>query len=198
MGTRRVVATACAAAATLLLAFAAAAGVARAEPRMNACDVQDLWGGFFAGDQSGAAFVTFEIFNQAPPAPEDDDGSADFTLAAEQAAGLGNAGEGDKYHWQFETVLLEIGATAKGHGFLFVPSSTGTAEFVVAGHGEHMAFGHFTLTGGGTVDCLGGEGRFAHNVMVHVQYQDGTEEDGTVPFMGRCDEIEGGCEGNPD
>jgi hypothetical protein len=197
MGTRRAVATACAAAAVLLLAFAAAAGVARAEPRMNACDVQDLWGGFFTGDQSGGALVTFEIFNQAPPAPEDDDGSGDFALAAQLASGLGNAGEGDKYHWLFETVLLEIGATAKGHGFLFVPSSTGEATFVVAGHGEHMAFGNFTLTGGGTVDCLAGEGRMAHSMMVHVQYQNGTEEDGTVPFMARCEEFEG-CEGSPD
>lgn len=185
---RRVIATTFVAAVTILLAYAAAgAGVAQADPRANTCDVEGLWGGFYAGTGGTAGPVTFEIFNQAPPAPEDDDGSESFALASAMASGLGNAGEGDKYHWRFETVLA-TGATAKGHGFLFVEASTGLATFVVAGQGEHVLRGNFTLTGRGTVDCADGRATSANVTMIHVSYQDGTEEDGSVPAMARCDE----------
>jgi hypothetical protein len=185
----RAVALVCAAAATLLLAFAAA-GVARAEPRMAACDVEGLWTGQFVGTMSGTAPVAFRISNQAPPAPEDDDGSEDFARAAELATGLGNAGEGDKYHFRWTTVISL--AEAQGHGFLFIMPDGLSATFVVAGHGFHPAFGTFTLTGGGDVVCFAGEGIAADAMMVHVRYSNDMTEEGAVPAMPRC--LEDICE----
>jgi hypothetical protein len=190
MRKRRVVGSVCAAAATLLLAFAAA-GVARADPRTDACDVQGLWAGLFFGT-SGTAPVIFDIFNQAPPAPEDDDGSPDFALADELATGLGNAFEGDKYHFRWSTFFSL--AEAQGHGFLFVAPGGTSAMFVVAGHGDHPnpALGSFTLTGEGDVLCGAGQGMTA-TAMVHVRYSNDTSEDGEAALekcLEECEEPE--------
>ena len=179
-------------AAALLLALGA--GVASADPvgpRENVCDVTDLWGGFFAGTLPGnQGFVAFDIFNQAPPAKEDDDGSGDFGLATELAAGLGNAGEGDKYHFQWETVFVSNMATAQGHGFLFVlPSS---ATFVIAGHGDHPLGGSFKLIGEGDVVCVNEEGTAAP-AMFHLRFANGMTDDGGVG-LARCEDVET-CEG---
>jgi hypothetical protein len=107
---------------------------------VNTCNVEDLWGGFFAGSTL-AGFVAFDIFNQAPPSPSDDDGSTDFALASAMANGLGNAGVGEKFHFLFDTVFVNTLATAQGHGFLFV--SGDTATFLIAGHGDQPGFGMF-------------------------------------------------------
>jgi hypothetical protein len=167
----------CAATATVLLALVAA-GVAGADPRANFCDVEDLWAAsvFSAGLSNGAAF--FDIFDQAPPAKEDNDGSETFQIAL----GLGNAGEGDKYHFRFETVLVSSGATARGHGFLFVTDS-GLATFVIAGRGTHplggpgLTPGSFTVTGGGEVVCVADEGTTATADNVRVEYENGMTDD---------------------
>ena len=179
----KAVALAGAAAAMLLLALVAA-GVARADgggQHQNACDVENLWAASFfsAGLSNGAAF--FDIFNQAPPTMEDEETEA-FSLVTQ--LGLGNAGMGDKYHFQFETVLVTSGAMARGHGFLFVPADTGVATFVIAGRGTHPLGGDFRLMGGGDVDCVAGEGMDAQ-ANVHVDYQNAPDDD---PFvnMARC------------
>jgi hypothetical protein len=177
--------------AAVLLTALAAAGVAGADsPRANFCDVEDLWaaaaGGSVPGNQ-GAVF--FNIFNQAPPEKEDDDGSESFDLATQMALGLGNAGEGDKYHWQVETVLVTNGATLRGHGFLFVPDS-GLATFVVAGKGTHPLAdggtpGSITVSGGGTVACVAEEGTLA-DADVEVVWEDGTTDENVSVEMAHC------------
>jgi hypothetical protein len=185
----------CATAATLLLALGAA-GTAGADPRANYCDGQGLWAASFfsAGISNGAVF--FDIFNQAPPAPSDDDGSEEFALASQLAAqvalGLGNAGEGDKYHFRFETVLVAGGATARGHGFLFVrePTALPTATFVVAGKGDgHPVGGSFKLSGGGDVTCVAEEATVADAQDVVVEYENGMTDDVFVN-MARCPDPE--------
>jgi uncharacterized membrane protein len=183
-----------AAVATVLLALAAA-GVARADgggQHQNACDVENLWAASFfsAGISNGAVF--FDIFNQAPPTKEDEETEA-FTLAIQ--LGLGNAGMGDKYHFQFETAFVSGGAMARGHGFLFVPADTGVATFVIAGRGTHPLGGDFRLMGGGDVDCVAGEGTAAQ-ANVHVDYQNAPDDD---PFvnMARCASETEGCEPPP-
>jgi hypothetical protein len=178
-------------AATLALALVAA-GVAGADsPRANFCDVEDVWaaaaGGTVPGNQ-GAVF--FNIFNQAPPEMEDDDESETFELATQLALGLGNAGEGDKYHWQVETVLVTNGATLRGHGFLFVPDS-GMATFVVAGKGTHPLAdegspGSITVSGGGTVACVAEEGMLA-DADVAVVWEDGTTDENVSVEMAHCE-----------
>src|SRR5687768_12348615 len=75
------------AAATFILAIAA--GVARAEPRMNFCDVENLWAASTFGGALSNGAVVFSIFNQAPSAPENDDGSESFALVTQIALGLG-------------------------------------------------------------------------------------------------------------
>jgi hypothetical protein len=189
--------------AMLLLAVVAAGavgtGTAVAEPRQNFCDVENVWAAhaFSVGLSNGVVF--FEIFNQAPPAPEDDDGSEAFALASQLGLGLGNAGEGDKYHFSYETVdpLVSTGVTSRGHGFLFVPADTGIATFVVAGHGQHPVGGNFTLTGGGDVECASGEALSAQ-ANVHVDYQNAEDDDPSVN-MARCPEdAEPGEEGCTD
>jgi hypothetical protein len=193
----RLVVLTCATAATLLLALGAA-GTAGADPRANYCDVEALWGGFFGGTLPGnQGFVAFRIFNQAPPAPSDDDGSEAFALASQLATqialGLGNAGEGDKYHFRFETVLVTNGATAQGHGFLFVPADTGMATFVIAGKGTHPmgggivppTEGSFKLSGGGDVDCVAAEAVGAQ-ANVDVAYEDGMTDEDVFVNMARC------------
>jgi hypothetical protein len=188
---RRTVLT-CATAATLLLALAA--GTAGADPRANVCDVEALWGGFFAGSLPGnQGFVAFRIFDQAPPAPSDNDGSEAFALASQLATevglGLGNAFEGDKYHFRVETELTTNLATAQGHGFLFV-SDMGMATFVVAGKGTHplagpeATSGWFKLSGEGNVTCVAEEGTAA-DADVHLEFQNGMTDDSTVG-MARC------------
>jgi hypothetical protein len=187
----------CATAATLLLALGAA-GTAGADPRASYCDGQGLWAAsVFGGARSNGA-VFFDIFNQAPPAPSDDDGSEEFALASELATqvalGLGNAGEGDKYHFRFETVLVTNGATAQGHGFLFVPADTGMATFVIAGKGTHPmgggivppTEGSFKLSGGGDVDCVAAEAVGAQ-ANVDVAYEDGMTDEDVFVNMARCE-----------
>src|SRR5207247_9798672 len=111
--------------------------------------------GTMPGNQ-GEAF--FNIFNEAPPMTADNDGSDSFALATQLALGLGNAGQGDKYHFRFETTLVSNGATASGHGFLCVGPTS--ASFVVAGKGTHplagpgLTPGWFTLAGGGDIQCV--------------------------------------------
>jgi hypothetical protein len=193
----RAVALAAVAAATLLFALVAA-GAARADgegPRANVCDVEKIWGGPFAGTLPGnQGAVLFEIFNQAPPVPEDDDGSGDFTLVSQTASGLGNAGEGDKYHFLWTTEFVSNGATAQGHGFLFVlPSS---ATFVIAGHGSHPLGGSFNLSGEGDVACFAGEG-MAADAMFHLRFASGMEDDGGV-VLARCDVPNELCPGEGD
>lgn len=194
----KVVVLAGAAVATLLFALVAA-GVARADsPPANVCDVENLWAAsvFSAGLSNGEAF--FDIFNQAPPTKEDDDGSEAFGLATQIALGLGNAGEGDKYHFRFETVLVTpSGATARGHGFLFVPDS-GMATFVIAGKGTHplggpgATPGTFTLMGGGDVVCVAEEGTVA-DAMVDVAYENGMTDDAFVNMV-HCVDPEEACD----
>jgi hypothetical protein len=187
----KAVALAGVAAVTLVFALATV-GVASADPRSDYCDVEDLWGGFFVGTLPGnQGFVTFDIFNQQPPDPAHDDGSEDFALASQLALGLGNAGEGDKYHFQWTTVLVSNGATARGHGFLFVMGSTAT--FVIAGRGEHPLVGRFNLTGEGELACFAEEGT-AGMAMFHLRFANGMMDDGTVPTMARCENVET-CEG---
>jgi hypothetical protein len=189
----------CATAATLLLALGAA-GTAGADPRASYCDGQGLWAASVLGGTSGRSEGTafFDIFNQTPPAPSDDDGSEEFALASQLATqvalGLGNAGAGDKYHFRFETVLVEpSGATARGHGFLFVPADTGIATFVIAGKGTHPmgggnvppTEGSFKLSGGGDVDCFLAEATGAQ-ANVDVAYEDGMTDEGVFVNMARC------------
>jgi hypothetical protein len=173
------------AAVAMLMLSLAAAGVANADRRANFCDVTDSWGGPFAGGFPGdQGVVVFDIFNQVPPAPSNDDGSEDFALVTQLANGLGNAGEGDKYHFRFETVLVSSGANARGHGFLFVPADTGVATFVVAGTGMHPIGGSFKFSGGGDVECAAEEA-VAAQANAHVDYQNAPDDD---PFvnMARC------------
>jgi hypothetical protein len=167
---------------------------------MNVCDVEGLWAALaFGGGTRSNGEVNFDIFNQVPPAPEDDDGSESFALATQLALGLGNAGEGDKYHFRFQTVLVTNGATARGHGFLFVPSS-GMAAFVIAGKGTHPMGGgdvpptpgSFKVSGSGNVQCVNGEGTSAFANNVHVEYEDGTTEEPSVT-MAHCPP-DGPCE----
>jgi hypothetical protein len=199
----RLVVLTCATAATLLLALGAA-GTAGADPRANYCDGQGLWAAAVGGGESGRSngTVFFDIFNQTPPAPSNDDGSEEFTLASQLATqvalGLGNAGEGDKYHFRFETVIVSSGATARGHGFLFVPADTGVATFVIAGKGTHPmgggsvppTEGSFKLSGGGDVDCVLAEATGAQ-ANVDVAYEDGMTDEGVFVNMVRCSESEG-------
>ena len=195
----------CATAATLLLALMAA-GTAGADPRAKYCDGQGLWAAAFASLGISNGTVSFDIFNQEPPAPSDDDGSESFALASQLATqvalGLGNAGEGDKYHFRFETRAVSSGASAQGHGFLFVMAETGldAATFVIAGKGTHplggpgLTPGSFKLSGGGTVDCVGSEATSA-DANVDVAYENGMTDDTNVA-MARCTEPEG-CEPPP-
>jgi hypothetical protein len=189
MSRHRLIALTGTTAATLLLALFAGP-VAGVSPRANFCDVEDVWaaaaGGSVPGNQ-GAVF--FNIFNQAPPAEEDDDGSETFALATQLALGLGNAGEGDKYHWQVETVFVTNTATLRGHGFLFVPDS-GLATFVIAGKGTHPLAdegspGSYTVSGGGTVACAAEEGTLAH-ADVEVVWEDGTTDEDVSVEMAHC------------
>src|SRR5438552_111846 len=187
MGKLRLAVLTAAAAGTLLLALVAA-GVAGADgPRTNVCDVQDLWAasafGTVPGNQ-GAVF--FNIFNQEPAAMASNDGSETFALADQLALGLGNAGEGDKYHYQVETVLVSNGATLKGHGFLFVPDS-GMATFVIAGKGTHPLANHgtpgsITVSGSGNITCVDGKATVA-NAHIKVVWQDGTTDDNVFVNM---------------
>jgi hypothetical protein len=162
---------------------------------MNVCDVEGLWAAVAGSPSEGSGrsngTVFFDIFNQVPPAPEDNDASETYALATQLALGLGNAGEGDKYHFRFQTVLVASGAMAQGHGFLFVPSSTGLATFVVAGKGTHPfgrglteGEGWFKLSGGGNVTCALGEGTDSR-ADVNVEYEDGETEKANV-FMVHC------------
>ena len=193
MRKRRLAALAGAAVAALLFAFVAT-GVARADgvgPRMNVCNVENLWGGFFAGAlPTDQGFVVFDIYNERPPAMTDDDGSADFALASLMATGLGNAGEGDKYHFLWTTLFVSNGATAQGHGFLFVMPSSAT--FVIAGHGSHPLAGQFKLTGEGDVVCTNEQGT-AGDAMFHIRFANGLMDDGGV-VLARCEAVET-CEG---
>lgn len=190
MNRLRLVALTCTIAAMLLLALVAAR-VASADPRMNVCDVEDLWAASAFGSVPGnQGAVFFNIYNQAPPTQEDDDGDETFDLAAELALGLGNAGEGDKYHWQVETVLVTNGATLKGHGFLFVPDS-GMATFVVAGKGTHPLAdegmpGSITVAGGGDIACVAGEGTLA-DANIEVVWEDGTTDENVFVNMAHCE-----------
>lgn len=180
-------------AATLLVALVAPATVST-QPRANFCDVENLWAATVSSlDVRSNGAVVFSIFNQAPLAPEDNDGSESFALASKIALGLGNAGEGDKYHFRFQTLTVSSGATARGHGFLFVPAETGMATFVVAGKGTHPLGGgmvpptpgSFKLSGSGSVACAMGQGTGA-TAFVDVQYQDGTPPDNSAVTMVRC------------
>jgi hypothetical protein len=192
----RLVVLTCATAATLLLALGAA-GTAGADPRANYCDGQGLWAAAVGGGARSNGAVFFDIFNQTPPAPTDDDGSEEFALASQLATqvalGLGNAGEGDKYHFRFETVLVASGATARGHGFLFVPADSGIATFVIAGKGTHPmgggvvppTEGSFKLSGGGDVFCAAKEATGA-SANVDVAYEDGMTDNDVNVEMARC------------
>ena len=179
------------AAATFILATAAA-GVARAEPPKNVCNVEDLWAASVFGGVLSNGAVVFGIFNQAPPAPEDNDGSESFALATQLTLGLGNAAEGDKYHFRFQTVAVSSGATARGHGFLFVPASA-PAAFVIAGKGTHPLGGSgvpptpgsFKLSGNGMVECAAGEGTTAQ-AMVVVEYENGITDNNVFVNMVHC------------
>jgi hypothetical protein len=186
----------CATAATLLLALVAA-GTTGAVPRTNYCDVENLWAAIASGGTSGLSngAVTFNIFNQTPPAPSNDDGSEAFALASQLATqvalGLGNAGAGDKYHFRFETVADVPGATARGHGFLFVPDPPSVATFVIAGKGTHPMGGpggtpgSFKLSGGGDVFCNAFEEAFAADAEVVVEYENGMTDNGVNVVMFR-------------
>src|SRR5436309_1102221 len=86
---------------------------AYAAPRANFCNVENLWAASAFGSMPGnQGAVFFNIFNEAPPATADNDGSESYALATQLALGLGNAGQGDKYHFRFETTLVSNGATA--------------------------------------------------------------------------------------
>ena len=135
--------------------------------------------------------MVFDIYNQAPPVSGDNDGTEDFALATQLAAGLGNAGEGDKYHFRWKTVLVSNGATAQGHGFLFV--LPGSSTFVIAGHGDHPLVGSFKLSGEGDVVCVGGQGTAAP-AMFHLSFANGLSDNGGVE-LARCQEVDT-CEGD--
>jgi hypothetical protein len=188
------------AAVAMLALSLAVAGVANADRRTNYCDVTDSWGGPFEGGFPGdQGVVVFDIFNQVPPAPSNNDGSEDFALLTQLASGLGNAGEGDKYHFRWVTTAVTNGATASGHGFVFVlPDS---ATFVIAGHGEHPLGGTFKLDAQGDVFCGGppsDQEGYAANAMFHVEFNNQmiSEDDGMVT-LARCEDVES-CEGGGD
>jgi hypothetical protein len=188
------------AAVAMLVLSLAAASVASADQRANYCDVTDSWGGPFAGGFPGdQGVVVFDIFNQVPPAPSNNDGSEDFALLTQVASGLGNAGEGDKYHFRWVTTAVTNGATASGHGFIFVMPSSAT--FVIAGHGSHPLGGMFKLTAEGDVFCGGSPSHqegYAADAMFHVEFNNQMiqEDDGAV-FLTRCEDVES-CEGESD
>ena len=196
---RRLGARAATTALFVLLALAAAT-TATADPRQNYCDVTDSWSGPFAGGFPGdQGVVVFDIFNQVPPAPSNDDGSEDFALLTQLASGLGNAGEGDKYHFRWVTTAVTNGAMASGHGFVFVlPNS---ATFVIAGHGEHPLGGTFKLEAQGDVFCGGSPSHqegYAAQGMFHVEFNNQMiQEDDGVVSLTRCEDVES-CEGESD
>jgi hypothetical protein len=172
-----------------LLAVLFGGGLARADgdSGANVCDVQGLWGGSFTGTLLGdQGVVVFNIYNQRPPAASDDDGSADYALASQLANGLGNAGEGEKYHFLFTTTLVTNQAVAQGHGFLFVMGSE--AMFVIAGHGDHPLYGPFKLTAEGSISCVNGQGTFG-DATFHLRFTNGMSDDGAVG-LAKCESAE--------
>jgi len=170
-------------AALLAALFAGGVPKARGDSGPNVCDVQGPWGGFFTGTLPGdQGTVVFNIYNQAPPVASDDDGSTDYALASQLANGLGNAGEGQKYHFLFTTTLVTNQAVAQGHGFLFVMGTEAT--FVIAGHGDHPLYGPFKLTAEGSISCANGQGTLG-NAMFHLRFNNGMSDDGGV-VLAKC------------
>ena len=183
-----------AAVVAMLALSLAAAGAANAVKRTNYCDITDSWGGPFAGGFPGdQGVVVFDIFKQVP-GNKGNDGSEDFAAAAQAARGLGNAGQGSKYHFRWVTTAVTNGATAEGHGFLFVQPDSAT--FVIAGHGSHPIGGKFKLDAQGDVNCVDEEGQSA-GAEFQLRFNNGMMSDeGNVSLM-RCEDVES-CEGGED